>query len=135
MSYSSSYGGSADRYREVAVLSASPAQLLTMTYDNLLVNLRRARMAVESGNTELRCEHVARCQDVISELLVTLDHEHGGEIAGNLSALYTFFLRELVQVDSASGVARLDRMTALIQELRDGFSQAATMAAGRTGES
>jgi len=128
-----SYSGSADQYREVAVLSASPAQLLTMTYDHLLVNLRRARMAVDSGNVELRCQYVAKCQDVVSELLVTLDHDRGGEIAGNLSALYVFFLRELMQLGSAPDVTRLDRLTALVQELRDGFSQAAAVAAGRTG--
>lgn len=130
-----SYSGSADQYREVAVLSASPAQLLTMTYDHLLVSLRRARMAIDSGNVEARCRHVASCQDVIAELLVTLDHERGGEIAGNLSALYTFFLRELMLLGSAPDVTRLDRLTALVQELRDGFAQAATSATGRPGGS
>lgn len=130
-----SYSSSADQYREVAVLSASPAQLLTMTYDHLLVNLRRTRMAVDSGNVELRSQCVARCEDLVGELLATLDHERGGEIAGNLSALYVFFLRELMQVGSAPDVARLDRMTTLIQELRDGFSQAAAIVAGHPGGS
>lgn len=59
-----SYSSNAEQYREMAVISASPAQLLTMLYDHLLVNLRRARMAVESDNVELRCEYLGKCQDV-----------------------------------------------------------------------
>lgn len=117
------------------MLSASPAQLLTMLYDHLLVNLRRARMAVDADNAQLRCESVGKCQDVISELLVTLDHERGGQIAGHLSGLYVFFLRELIEFGRAPDVARLDRLTALVQELREGFARAAVIAAGHAESS
>jgi flagellar protein FliS len=97
-----------------------------MLYDNLLVGLRRAHMAMEAGNIELRGQHLAKCRDIVAELLSTLDHERGGEVAANLSALYAFFLTELLDLGRTSDVARLDRVTGCVQELRDAFSQVAS---------
>jgi flagellar protein FliS len=128
-----SYTTNANQYREMAVLSASPAQLLTMLYDHLLVTLRRARIAMEAGSIERRGEYLGKCQDVIAELLVTLDHERGGEIASRLSGLYVFFIRELFELGRTNDVARLDSVTALVGELREAFVQAAAIAAGHQG--
>ena len=121
----------AQQYRDVSVLSASPGQLVVMLYDNLLVGLRRTRMAMEAGNTELRGQHLGKCRNIIAELLSTLDHQKGGEVAANLSALYAFFLNELLDLGRASDVARLDRVTGCVQELRDAFSQIASGGASR----
>jgi flagellar protein FliS len=60
---------------------------------------------------------------VLTELLVTLDLEKGGEVASNLAALYTFLLGELVQVGVRTDLARLDRVTRMIAELREAFAQ------------
>jgi flagellar protein FliS len=116
----------AQSYRDISVLSASPGQLVVMLYDNLLVGLRRTRMAMEAGNVELRGQNLAKCRDIVAELLSTLDHAQGGEVAANLSALYAFFLTELLDIGRTGDVERLDRVTGCVQELRDAFSQIAS---------
>lgn len=126
-----SYASPAAQYQETAVLSASPAQLVVVIYDHLLVGLRRARLAVEKRDPELRAASFDRCRAALSELLVTLDHERGGEVAKQLSGVYTFLLAELVDLGLRPDVARLDRVIAMVADLREAFDTIARQPAAR----
>ena len=117
-----SYSSQAAHYRETQVMTASPAQLVVMLYDHVLVNLRRARIAMEAGHVEQRIALLDKARDGIGELLATLNHDEGGAIAENLVQLYTFALAELVDAGRESDVTRLDRVTAILTELRDAFA-------------
>ncbi len=124
-----SYATHAAQYQEVAVRSASPAQLVVMVYDHLLLNLRRTRLATEQGNVELRIASLDRARAALGELLGGLDTERGGEMAAQLGALYAFFLGELVDVGLRPSVARLDRVIAMAAELRESFATIAAPSA------
>jgi flagellar protein FliS len=118
-----SYATHAAQYQEVAVRSASPAQLVVLVYDHLLLQLRRARVAIEQDNVELRGASLEKARAALSELLVTLDHDRGGEISRQLSGVYAFLLAELVDIGLHPSTARLERVTAMLAELRDAFAQ------------
>ncbi len=126
-----SYTSQAAAYREMEVLSATPGQLVVILYDHLLVSLRRARLAVDAGNFEMRSSTLEKCRAILTELLVTLDEERGGSIARELSGLYTFILAELVDVGVRPDVVRLDRLTAVVTELREAFAGAVAETEGR----
>ena len=130
-----SYSRQATRYRETEVLTATPGQLVVLLYDHLLVSLRRARVAMEAGDNDVKSDHLEKARNVLTELLVTLDREKGGEVAANLGALYSFLLGELVQVGVRGDVARLDRVTHMIGELRDAFAQLSTSPAATAAQS
>ena len=121
-----SYASHATQYQEVAVRSASPGQLVVMVYDHLLLSLRRTRLSVEQGNAELRIASLDRARNAIGELVATLDHEQGGELAGQLSGLYAFILAELATIGARPDVTRLDRLIAMSTELRDAFAAIAS---------
>jgi len=131
MSYGA-FAKQAARYRESEVLSASPAQLVVIVYDHLLVNLRRARLLVAEKDVMARSDALERARASLSELLVTLDHERGGDIATRLSAIYTFMLGELSVLGVKPDAARLDGVIALATELHDAFSQVAKSASAPT---
>lgn len=130
MSYGS-YAKQATRYREMEVLSATPGQLVVLLYDHLLVTLRRARVATDAGDATLRCDLIDKSRNVVTELLVTLDTDKGGDVARNLSGLYTFLLSELVTLGVKPDVQRLDRLSAIVGELREAFAQIAVTAPAR----
>ena len=133
MSYANAgYAANAGKYQEMQVMAAAPGQLLVMVYDHLLVSLRRVRFAMERNDIEQRVVQLEKVRAAITELLVTLDHEKGGAIAGQLRGLYTFFLAELVDVGRHNDVSRLDRISAMVQELRDAFAQIAGTPRGAT---
>jgi flagellar protein FliS len=121
MSYSQ-----ANVYREREVLSASPEKLVVMAFDHVLVNLRRARMALEAGNIELRAQALGKAREGIMELLVSTDSDRGGEIAGNLRAVYSYALGEFLAVGRTRDISQLDRITAVLRNLRDAFATIAS---------
>jgi flagellar protein FliS len=123
-----SYARQATRYRETEVLTATPGQLVVLLYDHLLLSLRRARVAMDARDFEAQGVCLEKGRDVLTELLVTLDRDRGGEVASNLAALYSFLLGELVQVGIRADAARLDRVAGMINDLRDAFAQASTSA-------
>jgi flagellar protein FliS len=130
-----SYSKQATRYRETEVLTATPGQLVVLLYDHLLLSLRKARVAMEARDSETQSECLEKGRNVLTELLVTLDRERGGEVAANLGALYSFLLGELVQVGIRPDLARLDRVAHMIGELRDAFAQVSSTAAVTAAQS
>jgi len=121
MSYSQ-----ANVYREREVLSASPVQLVIITFDHVLVNLRRARMAIEAGNIELRVQSMSKAREGVMELLMSTDAERGGEMTVRLRALYAFALREFLAIGKTRDVKQLENVTAIFGNLREAFATIAS---------
>ncbi len=117
------------KYRETEVLSASPSELVVVVYDHLLASLLRARAAIVGGAIEARVAEFGRARDAVAELLATLDRKQGGEVANQLAGLYAFFLKELASLGVDPQVDRLDRVIAMIRDLREAFVAIQTGAA------
>lgn len=105
--------------------SASPARLTVMLFEHLEVVLRRAQTAMRNAQIEQRIENLQRAREILSELLGTLDIEHGGDIALELSMLHGFLLGELVDVGIRRDEVRLGRLIGIVHTLSSAFSTAA----------
>jgi flagellar secretion chaperone FliS len=125
MSYGA-FGKQASRYRESEVLSASPSQLIVIVYEHLLVNLRRAALLVAEKDAITRSDSLERARAALTELLVTLDHKQGGDIAIRLSAIYVFMLGELSVLGVSPDAERLAAIITLASELHEAFATVAT---------
>jgi flagellar protein FliS len=115
-------------YQTQSVTTASPAQLVLMLYDRAIVAVARAKhaagdegrpAALETVNAELQ-----RAQDIVTELQVALDHEQGGQLAGNLHALYDFCLDRLLTANVSKELSGLAAVSNTLQGLRDAWEQA-----------
>lgn len=120
-----SYPTQGAQYREMQILTASPARLVVLMYEHLEVTMRRARLAIANGQVDQRVQLLGKARAILSELLGTLDFEKGGAIATDLSALYSFLLAELVDVGQRRDAVRLDRLIAIVHTLGEGFTGAA----------
>jgi len=120
--YSSSAGSA---YRESEVLTASPGRLVVLTYDGLLAALTRARVGVVMKNYEVQLAGFDKSRALVGELFAALDHDRGGDIARQLGALYLFILGELTTLGIKPDVKQIDRIIAIVRELRDAFDQIA----------
>ncbi len=119
-----SYSSQAANYRELEVLSASPDRLVLMLFDHLVVQLERARIGVDRQDIVLQVTATTKAQNIVGELLATLDFEKGGEIAEQLADLYQFMLVELLDVGRRKDTAMLSRLAGIATTLRDGFAGA-----------
>lgn len=123
MTYSGPQGARA--YRENAVLSASPEQLVVLLYEHLIINLKKAARHMQERNFEGKAEALSRANDIVLELLSSLDFEKGGEISSRLASLYGFFTREIATVGRTMDTARVAQLVEMAEELRGSWAQAA----------
>lgn len=86
-------------YKENQVNTASQKDLVILLYEGCIKNLRLAELAMEEKRLDLVNEKLIKAQNIIQELMNTLNHEVGGQIALNLEALYDHFLTELLQAN------------------------------------
>jgi flagellar protein FliS len=107
------------------VLAASPARRTVLLFEHLEVVMRRAQTAIRNDQIEPRVSNLGRAREILSELLGTLDLERGGEIAIDLSMLYSFLLGELLDVGMKRDVIRLGRLIGIVNTLSTAFSDAA----------
>lgn len=120
-----SYASQTSSYREMEIHSASPERLLVIVFEQLVVNLERARIAMERKDIELRVTSLRRARGLVSELLATLDFEKGGDLALDLAALYQFLLGELVDIGQRGDIVTMRKLVNIATHLRDGFDGAA----------
>ncbi len=107
------------------VLAASPARLTVLLFEHLEVVMRRAQTAIRNDQIVQRVENLGRAREIVSELLGTLDLERGGDIAIDLSMLYSFLLGELLDVGMKRDAIRLGRLIGIVNTLGTAFAAAA----------
>lgn len=141
------YTNALSAYRETRIKTASQGQLVVMLYDEALKHLDRSLELLSlnaSGKKDPgKIEHVNKAilktQDIITELMVSLDFDQGGEIAKNLFSLYTWFNKELLEANINQDRRRLTIIRNMISDLRAAWSEIAgknaveTAAAGDAG--
>lgn len=128
------YQAANSAYRTQAVGTANPAQLVLLLYDRALAAIARAEHvmhAPEANAIDIINQELTRAQDIVTELMLSLDHERGGVIAANLTAIYDFCLHSLTRANIEKSPAPLPAVSRSLTDLREAFAAAAaTVAAG-----
>ncbi|MGK5679431.1 flagellar export chaperone FliS [Actinoplanes sp. URMC 104] len=116
-----------NRYLQDSIQTASPAKLLTMLYDRLVVDLMQGEEALRAGERELAHEKLTHAQEIIIELQVSLDVEAWSGAPG-LANLYGYLLTELIGANIARDADRVAVCRGLVEPLRDAWREAAAAA-------
>lgn len=107
-----------------SVMTASPARLLTMLYDRLVLDLDRAEQAQRRGDRSTAHVQLLHAQDIVHELASSLRHD-GWDGAAGLSAIYNFLHTELVRANVSNDAAVTAACRVLVEPLRDAWQAAA----------
>jgi flagellar protein FliS len=110
-------------YKESAVLTAPPERLVLMLYDGIHRFLFQAGVAMRDGNRALSNNKLQRAEAIIDELIATLDHDQGGEIADRLNAIYLYSRRTLSEARIEKSPEKIEHVQGLIKEIRDSWAQ------------
>ena len=113
-----------ENYQATQISTATKEQLLLITYDIGIRSCQVAEGALEEKDYELSNKELVRAQNVIRELMVTLNVERGGDMAENLMKLYDFMHRYLVQANIDKDVAKVSIVTNMLRELRQTWEEA-----------
>lgn len=120
------------RYIEDAVATASPAKLLLMLFDRLVVDLNRGEQALLNGDRPEANTQLKHAQDIVTELHVSLDLDAWDGAAG-LASLYAFVETELITANIRGDAAKVASVRGLMEPLRDTWREAAMTLAAAEG--
>ena len=109
-------------YKESAVLTAPPEQLVLMLYDGIHRFLFQATVAMRGGDYVLTNTKLQRAEAIIDELIATLDHDQG-EVSDRLNAIYLYSRRALSESRIEKSPEKIEHVQGLIRELRDAWAE------------
>ncbi len=109
-------------YKESAVMTAPPEQLVLMLYDGIHRFLFQATVAMRAGNYMQSNSKLQRAEAIIDELIATLDHD-AGDLADRLNAIYLYSRRTLGEARIAKSPEKVEHVQSLIKDIRDAWAQ------------
>ncbi|HYF93326.1 MAG TPA: flagellar export chaperone FliS [Symbiobacteriaceae bacterium] len=111
-----------DQYRQTAIQTAPPEQLVVMLYDGAIRFLEQAKVGMQDGKD--MSEPLSRAQDIIVELASSLNRA-AGEVADNLARLYDFWIQWLLQAQIRRDSEKVDEVLGMVRELREAWASIA----------
>lgn len=111
-------------YKQTSVKTASQGKLIVMLYDEAIKQMDIAEKELVKDRMHYDAIHnaLSKTQDVITELMASLDFEKGGDIARNLFNLYMYFNRQLVDANIQKDVKPLKEVRSFMVELRGAWA-------------
>lgn len=122
-------------YQNQSVQTATPDRLLIMLFEGALRFLREAMDGIDKRDYATANNKNVKVQAIVNELMITLNHEVGGDISKNLQAIYQYLLERLVEANIKKDRSILEEVYAHLKELHDAFKEAAQIVRSEKGTS
>ncbi|WP_058834637.1 flagellar export chaperone FliS [Luteimonas abyssi] len=125
-----------EQYRKLgvssAVMEADPHKLIALLLSGACERIRLAEACLERGDLARKGKAIGEACAIIGHLDGSLDHEAGGEIAGNLSSLYDYVVRRLTESNLHNDSEAMRESLALLEEIESAWSAVRPGVAGAT---
>jgi len=103
--------------------TASPHRLILMLYEGALRYGAQAVRAIEEHDISLTNKSLQKVQDILYELLSSLDLKQGGEIAKNLQQLYLYMIEQCIQANLHKDKAKINEVLGYLQTIKSAWEQ------------
>ena len=115
-------------YQTTQIATATKEPLLLILYDIGICACRIAAAALDKDDKTqdygLANTEILRAQDVIRELMVTLNTEKGGEMARGLMQLYDYMYQQLVTANVRKEAKNVITVLSMLEELKGTWEEA-----------
>ncbi|MCM1039986.1 MAG: flagellar export chaperone FliS [Roseburia sp.] len=103
------------------ITQANKTQLITILYEMVLLYVKEAEDALETGDKRAYKDAIRKIRDCMNELTMSLHLEY--ELARNLLQLYLYISRELVQASIHFEKENLAHIKSVIKQLHKAYKQ------------
>jgi flagellar protein FliS len=115
-----------DAYLQSKVMGADALELITMLYDKAIVSLSIAKDSIIKGVDDpefvkKKATELSRATDIMYYLNDILDRQRGGQIAENLSIIYTTLAGELVRANLFNDVDTISKCIEILNNLKSAW--------------
>lgn len=102
-----------------------------MLYEGAIRFLKIAVDNMEPRSYDVVNNNITKAQDIITELMLSLNMEQGGQISENLFNLYAYMKKRLLEGNMNKDAATLEEVAGLLEELRSTWDEAAKKNTGK----
>lgn len=114
------------QYKQNAVTSVGKGELTLIMYDGAVKSIKQGIKYIEEGKIQDVHNAIIKAQEIITHLSDTLNTEY--EISGNLSSLYEYINRRLIEANLKKDKLILGEVLGLVIDLRDTWREAVRIA-------
>lgn len=112
-----------NEYQKNTVFTSTPGQLVVLLYDGLIHSLEDGMKASAAKDFKSKQDHFIKAENIILELIRSLDMEKGGEISKTLLSLYEFFYQQLVLGNMQEDLGPIEKCLDMIKSLREAWAK------------
>lgn len=113
------------QYQNVQVTTSKPEKILIMLYDGAINFTKIAIDKLARGDVAGKGMYIGKAHAIVAELMDTLNHEVGGEIARQLERLYLYLIDEFVAANINNAPGHLENALRIMTTMRDTWVEAA----------
>jgi flagellar protein FliS len=113
------------QYRATKVETAGQVDLVVMLYQGAVRFIRLGIESLERDDHKAAHTNLLRAQDIVAELLGSLNREAGGQIASQLAAVYDYCYRRLILANVRKDAAAAREVLAIVRDLGGAWQQIA----------
>ncbi len=112
-----------DTYLETEVMTATPQKLQWMLLDGAVRFVEQTREFWRAGQPDMACETLARAEQIVTELLASLNPQIDPALAKRVAATYLFIFRRLIEAGLKRDEEALDDARRVLEEERETWRQ------------
>ncbi len=116
------------QYQKASIETASREQILIMLYDGAIQFLNKAKAAINNNEIENAHNSLMGAQNIIQEFINSLDREVAPQLVDNLTSLYEYFIRRLIQANMKREIEPIDEVLKYLKSLKATWEKAIVLA-------
>jgi flagellar secretion chaperone FliS len=110
-------------YLEHEVLEAQPVKLVQLLYRGALDSIASARRHLREGDIRARSQSITKAMLIVTELSLSLNAEHAGDLSRRLRDLYGYVQKLLIKANFAQREPPLIEAERLLFTLHEAWTE------------
>jgi flagellar protein FliS len=114
-------------YRDTAIATATPGQLILMLFDGALRSMAIALSGFKEGGASRRNEQIhnkiVNAQEILRELQISLDMKVPGGFSQRMWSLYDFMIGQLQKANLSKEPEPIRIVERLLRKIRDAWAE------------
>lgn len=106
-------------YLQGEVYTATPQKLQLLLIEAAIKNIHRTKLLWKEAKFDVAFEFLARAQDIVAEILCSLDMEGNPELAKRIGSIYVFIFRRLAEGGMSHDESKLDDALRILNSERE----------------
>jgi flagellar secretion chaperone FliS len=116
-----------NQYQNTQIITSNPEKILIMLYDGAINFTKIALDKLSKGDMASKGKYISKAQAIVAELMNTLNHEVGGDLARNLERLYIYLIDEFIAANINNAPEHLENAIRIMSSMRDTWVEAAAI--------